>query len=343
MSLLLPSRPLIVLSDLAERIGLNEAIVLQQIQYWLTETNSGIEHEGRRWVYNSIREWHKQFKFWNEKTVSRTFASLEKQGLINGEKLSKDKRDQTKYYAINYDHAALDDAEIINNSIGTNCPTPLGQNVQMQKDKVTPCKGTKSGDSIGTNCPNVLTEITTKSTQEITSDKNTVGSSAAPTDPEVEITDQAIQVLKHLNQVTASRYQNSKSSLENIRGRLRDGFTPDELVLVVDFSVERWASNLEIASNLNPVTLFRPNKFPAYLSSASNWSKAGRPPRTQWSKGNQAKPKGYVDMDFSNQDYSSVPAGFRNGYSSEKPKEPAAPVDRSELPRWLVERTGGAL
>ena len=343
MSLLLPSRPLIVLSDLAERIGLNEAIVLQQIQYWLTETNSGIEHEGRRWVYNSIREWHKQFKFWNEKTVSRTFTSLEKQGLITGEKLSKDKRDQTKYYAINYDHAALDDAEIINNSIGTKCPTPLGQNVQMQKDKVTSCNGTKSGDSIGTNCPNVLTEITTKSTQEITSDKNTLGSSAAPTDPEVEITDKAIQVLKHLSQVTASRYQNCKSSLENIRGRLRDGFTTDELILVVDFSVERWGSNLDMAPNLNPTTLFHPGKFPTYLSSATNWSKASRPPRAQWSTANQAKPKGYVDMDFSKQDYSSIPTGFRNGYSSEQPREQAAPVDRSDLPKWLLERTGGAV
>lgn len=162
-------------------------------------------------------------------------------------------------------------------------------------------------------------------------------------DPEVEITDQAIQVLKHLNRVTSSRYQNCKSSLENIRGRLRDGFTTDELILVVDFSVERWASNLDMAPNLNPTTLFRPGKFPTYLSSATNWSKADRPPRSQWSTGNQAKPKGYVDMDFSNQDYSSVPAGFRNGYSSEKPKEPAAPIDRSELPKWLVERTGGAV
>lgn len=180
----------------------------------------------------------------------------------------------------------------------------------MQKDKVTSCNGTKSGDSIGTNCPNVLTEITTKSTQEITSDKNTLGSSAAPTDPEVEITDKAIQVLKHLNQVTASRYQNCKSSLENIRARLRDGFTTDELILVVDFSVERWGSNLDMAPNLNPTTLFRPGKFPTYLSSATNWSKASRPPRAQWSTANQAKPKGYVDMDFSKQDYSSIPTGL---------------------------------
>lgn len=40
---------------------------------------------------------------------------------------------------------------------------------------------------------------------------------AAQTDPEVLITDQAKDVLKHLNLVTGSRYQTSKSLLENIR------------------------------------------------------------------------------------------------------------------------------
>lgn len=133
-----------------------------------------------------------------------------------------------------------------------------------------------------------------------------------PADPEVEITDRAIQVLKHLNQVTASRYQNCKSSLENIRGRLREGFTTDELVLVVDFSVERWASNPDFSANLNPVTLFRPAKFPAYLSSATKWEAAGRLPRSQWPTGTQAKqPASYVNMDFSKQEYSAPTSGWR--------------------------------
>ncbi|HDS8432531.1 TPA: replication protein, partial [Proteus mirabilis] len=44
--LLLKSRPLVVIPELAVHLGLNEAMLLQQIQYWLTETTSGVEYDG---------------------------------------------------------------------------------------------------------------------------------------------------------------------------------------------------------------------------------------------------------------------------------------------------------
>lgn len=59
--------------------------------------------------------------------------------------------------------------------------------------------------------------------------------------------------------------------------------------------------------------------------------------------GTQSRPSSYVNMDFSKQDYSSIPSGFRGGYSSEQANEKVVPVDRSDLPKWLLERTGGAL
>ncbi|MCR3901155.1 transcriptional regulator, partial [Klebsiella variicola] len=46
MSLLMPSRPIVINPDLAYSIGLNEAIALQQLNYWLQETNSGLERDG---------------------------------------------------------------------------------------------------------------------------------------------------------------------------------------------------------------------------------------------------------------------------------------------------------
>ena len=43
MSLLYKRTPLVISPQLAVRIGLNEAVVLQQICYWLEETSAGVQ------------------------------------------------------------------------------------------------------------------------------------------------------------------------------------------------------------------------------------------------------------------------------------------------------------
>ncbi|HDL6963428.1 TPA: conserved phage C-terminal domain-containing protein [Yersinia enterocolitica] len=108
------------------------------------------------------------------------------------------------------------------------------------------------------------------------------------TDPEVEITDQAKDVLKHLNLITGSRYQTSKSSLENIRARLKEQFTVAELKLTVDYLHAKWTTDLDMAEYLRPTTLFQPTKFPGYLEGAGRWHEAGRPARKdgKWVKAN---------------------------------------------------------
>lgn len=68
---------------------------------------------------------------------------------------------------------------------------------------------------------------------------------ASQPDPEVAITDNAILVLTHLNQVSGSRYQKSKTSLENIRARLREGYSVADLQLVIDLKHEHWNGNDE--------------------------------------------------------------------------------------------------
>ncbi|MFU2327753.1 helix-turn-helix domain-containing protein [Pseudomonas sp. NFX98] len=146
MSLLFNFRPLVINPQLAERIGLNEAIVLQQLKYWLNETESGVEHEGQRWVYNTIEQWQKQFPFWSADTVKRTLTSLQKQGLVVVEKLAKAKHDQTNHYTINYQADALIEQGNLHRSEEGNLP-----------------------QSVGAECPDLLTEITTKTTTETSS------------------------------------------------------------------------------------------------------------------------------------------------------------------------------
>ncbi|VDY33771.1 Uncharacterised protein [Morganella morganii] len=66
-NLLLKSRPLVIIPELAVRLGVSEAIVLQQVQYWLNDTASGVEIDGRRWIYNTIDQWKEQFPFYSRK------------------------------------------------------------------------------------------------------------------------------------------------------------------------------------------------------------------------------------------------------------------------------------
>ena len=108
---LISESPLTVLPTTAIVIGLHEAIVLQQIQYWLKikqMDNRGVYvssfRDGRWWVYNTIEEWQRDsFPFWSTPTIKRILSSLKAQGLVIVEQFGKDDYDRTNWYTIDYD------------------------------------------------------------------------------------------------------------------------------------------------------------------------------------------------------------------------------------------------
>ena len=308
MSLLMPSRPIVINPDLAYSIGLNEAIALQQVNYWLKETTSGLERDGVRWIYNTNEQWLEQFPFWSESTLKRTFTRLKNLGVLKVEQLNKSQRDMTNYYTINYESELLDEVKVTK-SKSSKCTLPSGQNEPMEEVKVERSIGSKRTALIRSKCTDVLTENTTENTTDI---KNPICPVAPQPDGDVLITDQAKQVLNHLNQVTSSRYQVSTTSLQNIRARIGEGFTVEELSLVVDYCNAKWSDDLTMASYLRPQTLFQPTKFPAYLKSATNWANAGRPARVN---GKWEREDGIFKSSFKNTDYGKVPAGFRGANS----------------------------
>jgi hypothetical protein len=98
--LLINEPPLQVLPSLAVKVGLNEAIVLQQIHYWLERSKTSVN--GHLWVHNSVAEWRTQFPFWSEDTIGRALKSLRSRGVVIAEQLSPDPRDRSMYYRIDY-------------------------------------------------------------------------------------------------------------------------------------------------------------------------------------------------------------------------------------------------
>jgi hypothetical protein len=102
--LLIQEPPLQVLPSLALVIGLNEAIVLQQLHYLLLQPTFGRKIAEYKWIFNTVEEWRCQyFPFWSEETIKRAFTSLSKAGLVVS--CQPEGSSRRKYYRI--DHQAL--------------------------------------------------------------------------------------------------------------------------------------------------------------------------------------------------------------------------------------------
>lgn len=228
-------------------------------------------------------------------TVRTAIAKLEKDGWLKRTQRRHGNRNASNIYQLNV--AKLRTAALSHLSDSDT------SNSDASKSDPSKFEASKSGQNGGFDPSESGGDPSVKSTTDPSNKKPSCPVAPQP-DPAVVITDQAKQVLSHLNQTTGSRYQVCKSSLENIRGRLAEGFTPDELTLVVDYSVEKWGDDLKMAEYLRPTTLFLPSKFPGYLQSASKWNSAGRPAREAWGQ-RKADPMKFGPVD------TEIPAGFR--------------------------------
>lgn len=109
--LLLDEQPLIILPQLATKIGLNNAIVLQQVHYWanINMKSHRNNHNGIYWVFNSYPDWQKNnFPFWSVQTVKRIFQKCEKDGFLTVGNFNKLSYDRTKWYSIDYETLGID-------------------------------------------------------------------------------------------------------------------------------------------------------------------------------------------------------------------------------------------
>ena len=98
-------RPLAINPELAELVGLEPALVLHQIHYWveLNERANRNFQDGFFWTYNTFNEWRDQFPFWSLSTVKRLIKNLEERKLIIVGRFNKTNLDRTKWYRINHE------------------------------------------------------------------------------------------------------------------------------------------------------------------------------------------------------------------------------------------------
>lgn len=159
----------------ARVLGLNEAIVVQQIHYWL-EINRKAQknfYENRYWTYNTYEQWTTEnFNFWSKRTVQRIFKKLFDSKILLKGNFNKKGYDQTVWVTIDYDKLdeILSEFEY-NIEISTEC-----QSVTMSNsNRVTNCHGGMTDCHGGvTDCHShddnlslPIPKTTTKTTTEI--------------------------------------------------------------------------------------------------------------------------------------------------------------------------------
>ncbi|CAH2869003.1 conserved phage C-terminal domain-containing protein [Salmonella enterica] len=229
-------------------------------------------------------------------TIRTAIAKLEKDGWLTRTQRRNGNRNASNVYRLNV--AKLQAAAF---SQLSDSDTSKSDASNFDASKTDP---SKSGKNSGFDPSESGGDPSVKSTQDPQVTSKPSCPVAAQPDPEVVITDQAILVLSHLNQISGSRYQKSKTSLENIRARLREGYSVADLQLVIDLKHEHWHENDEQYQYMRPETLFGPKKFESYLQSATRWDQKGRPKRADWgAKKRDVMAFGPVDT--------TIPAGFR--------------------------------
>ena len=238
-NLLISEPPLQVLPSLAVKVGLNEAIVLQQFHYWLQRSNN--IRDGYKWIYNSFPNWNKQFPFWGLNTLKRAVNGLEKDGYLITANYNKAGFDRTKWYRIDY--SKLDMSR------------PSTQNGTTNGPKWA--DGTSQNGSTNTNR---LPETTTETT------KDNSAANAAPEFPWQSVID-------YLNEKTGKHFKHTNTNKGLVMARQHDGFSTEDMQKVIDHQCKLWLNNKDMAQYLRPSTLFRASKFEGYLNAVPDESK----------------------------------------------------------------------
>lgn len=148
MSLLMDSNTILLKPKLAVKIGINEAIVVQQVHYWLERSNH--DYDGKKWVFNSLDKWCEQFPFWSKRTLERIFKKLEDENILIVGNYNKLSFDRTKWYSINYDYL---------------------QSVGMHSDKLTGSHSDKMAESDTDKMTGTIPETTQEITHKTTNAK----------------------------------------------------------------------------------------------------------------------------------------------------------------------------
>ncbi len=133
--LLINERPLTLLPSLVKHVGLERAVILQQVHFICQQPKSGkdLDGTGEKWTWNTYEQWHEEhFTFWTARNIRNHFQKLEAEGLLLSRQPHLSDGNATKFYRLDYDRIA--------ELAGGACVTPMTDGMCHSNDtpSVTP-------------------------------------------------------------------------------------------------------------------------------------------------------------------------------------------------------------
>lgn len=221
-NLLFDEYPLLISPTLATQIGLTESVVLQQLHYWLNKSEH--VHEGRKWVYNTYKDWEKQLPFWSDTTIKRAILKLEKMGIIISGNFNKLPIDKTKWYSI--DHETL-----------KRVTRPSGQ-IDLSSGSDWPIEQVKLTRPLPETTSKTSTKTSANKPDGYTEDFETFWGFYPRT-----------------------RNMSKKATFGKWQSRLKDGATPDMLIIAAqNYQADCRKERREERFMMNPETFLGPNE-----------------------------------------------------------------------------------
>jgi len=90
-------------SEIAQSLGINAAVIIQQLHYW-NQKGMGIVVENKRYIYNTYQEWIKeQFKWLSTYQFRVWMGKLRALKIVEVIQFRKKEYNRTNYYHLNYD------------------------------------------------------------------------------------------------------------------------------------------------------------------------------------------------------------------------------------------------
>lgn len=74
------------------------------------------------------------------------------------------------------------------------------------------------------------------------------------------------EIINFLNEVTGSKFREIKSNISKISALLKQNFTKEQIIEVIQLKVVQWKNNPKMAMYLRPSTLFLEKNFENYIN-----------------------------------------------------------------------------